>query len=161
MWQGNSVTLVPALNPMTRKLVDSLHVEAMVLSDEARSYFDSFGLEERMELAPTARVIFSCEALKVTTRLMHSVAWLLGHRARLVDRPLARTQVMALGRATPSDPVAISALPAEALRVIAASEDIYARIGRLEASLSRPSLPLLNPAAHLQQRLQQSLEAWR
>jgi regulator of CtrA degradation len=154
------VNRVTALNPMTRKLIDSLHVEAMVLSDEARSYFDGFGLEERMELAPTARVIFSCEALKVTTRLMHSVAWLLGHRARQIDRPLARTQVMALGRATPSDPVSISGLPVEARRVIEASEDIYARIGRLEASLGEPDRPLPNPAFRLQQRLKQSLEAW-
>jgi regulator of CtrA degradation len=155
------VTLVPALNPMTRKLIDSLHVEAMVLSDEARSYFDSFDLADRMELAPTARVIFSCEALKVTTRLMHSVAWLLGHRARQVDRPLARTQVMALGRATPSDPISIIGLPAEARRVIAASEDIYARIGRLEASLGEPDLPVPNPAFHLQQRVKRSVEGWR
>ncbi len=152
---------VPALNAMTRKLIDSLHVEAMVLSDEARSYFDGFGLADRIELAPTARVIFSCEALKVTTRLMHSVAWLLGHRTRLGERSLGRTQLMALGRATPSDPVSISALPVEAQRVIAASEDLYARIGRLEASLAEPDLPTPNPAFHLQQRVQQSVESWR
>ena len=66
---------------LTPKLVDALYVEAMVLADEARSYFDTIGRDDRLSLDPIDRVGFSCESLKVTTRLMHVIAWLLTQRA--------------------------------------------------------------------------------
>ena len=66
---------------LTPRLVDSLYTEAMLLADEARAYFDRHGREERESLDPLLRVGFSCESLKVTTRLMHVVAWLLTQRA--------------------------------------------------------------------------------
>ncbi|RYG75678.1 MAG: DUF1465 family protein, partial [Alphaproteobacteria bacterium] len=64
-----------------RKLIDSLYIEAMLLADEARGYFDEIGREERDALEALNRVAFSCESLKVTTRLMHIIAWLLTQRA--------------------------------------------------------------------------------
>ena len=66
---------------LTPKLIDGLYVEAMVLADEARSYFDTLGRDDRLALDPLDRVGFSCESLKVTTRLMHVIAWLLTQRA--------------------------------------------------------------------------------
>ena len=66
---------------LTPKLVDSLYVEAMLLADEARSYFDACGRDDRLSLDPVDRVGFSCESLKVTTRLMHIIAWLLTQKA--------------------------------------------------------------------------------
>ena len=74
---GNSTTE----GQLTPKLVDGLYVEAMVLADEARSYFDTGGRDDRLALDPLDRVGFSCESLKVTTRLMHVIAWLLTQRA--------------------------------------------------------------------------------
>ena len=70
-----------ARSQLTPKLVDSLYVEAMVLADEARSYFDVQAEEDREQLEPLARVGFACESLRVTTRLMHVIAWLLTQRA--------------------------------------------------------------------------------
>ena len=70
--------------PTTRlheRLIDTFYVDAMLLADEARSYFDEGGRIERESLAPMTRVAFSCESLKVTTRLMHVIAWLLTQRA--------------------------------------------------------------------------------
>ena len=64
---------------VTAKVIDALYVEAMVLADDARAYFDTFSREDRDALGPVLRVAFSCESLKVTTRLMHIIAWLLGH----------------------------------------------------------------------------------
>src|SRR5207237_4604280 len=66
---------------ITSRLIDSLYTEAMLLADEARSYFDDAGRDERQTLEPFARVGFACESLKVTTRIMHIVAWLLTQRA--------------------------------------------------------------------------------
>src|ERR1700761_9232681 len=72
-WQAAPMIHAPlALN---RKLVDSLYVEAMLLADEARSYFDVNGRAERDALPALYRIGFSCEALRVTTRLMHIIAW--------------------------------------------------------------------------------------
>lgn len=142
---------------MTRKLIDSLHVEAMVLSDEARSYFDGFGLADRMQLSPLTRVIFSCEALKVTTRLMHSVAWLLSHRAQMGAAEERHHRLTSLGQATPTDTSSLMDLPEEAQRLITASIDLYARIVRLEFSLNEPPATAANPAFRLQQRLEHSL----
>ena len=59
------------------KLIDSLYTEAMVLADEARSYFDRYGKEERDRLDAILRVGLSCESLKVSTRRMQVIAWLL------------------------------------------------------------------------------------
>src|SRR5690349_25176241 len=66
---------------ISTRLINSLYTEAMLLADEARSYFDDAGREDRAMLEPFARVGFACESLKVTTRIMHIVAWLLTQRA--------------------------------------------------------------------------------
>src|SRR3546814_3979621 len=66
---------------MSLKLLDSLYVEAMVMADEARAYFDQQGDRDREEMDIMLRVSFSCESLKVTSRLMHVIAWLLTQRA--------------------------------------------------------------------------------
>ncbi|MCA1654665.1 MAG: DUF1465 family protein, partial [Sphingomicrobium sp.] len=66
---------------ITPRLIDALYTEAMLLADEARGYFDDAGRDDRLTLEPFARVGFACESLKVTTRIMHIVAWLLTQRA--------------------------------------------------------------------------------
>ena len=53
----------------------------MLLADEARGYFDDAGRGDRDSLDALGRVVFSCESMKVTTRLMHVIAWLLTQRA--------------------------------------------------------------------------------
>jgi regulator of CtrA degradation len=135
--------------PLSRKVIDSLHVEAMVLADEARSYFDGTGLGDRADLDPMTRVIFSCEALKVTTRLMHSVAWLLSQRAYFSgeqSRPVSAAQ---LGKASRTDPSARAVLPPEALRIIDVSEEIYARIERIDVGQRSADHPMPSPALQL------------
>ncbi|MBC7985421.1 MAG: DUF1465 family protein, partial [Sphingomonadaceae bacterium] len=68
-------------NRLARRLIDDLYVEAMVLADEARAYFDDHGNVERDALAPARRVDYAVESLKATTRIMHVIAWLLARRA--------------------------------------------------------------------------------
>ncbi len=114
----------------TRAVIDSLHVEAMVLADEARFYFESEGLAERSKLTPMERVIFSCESLKVTTRLMHSVAWLIAQRSSEPNRRNPR-----LGKAAKSDLTGLIALPFDAQHIITTSEELYDRIARLDEQM--------------------------
>ena len=124
-----------ARSRMTPRLIDSLYVEAMVLADEARAYFDRNGRDDRMGLEPIVRVGFSCESLKVTTRLMHIIAWLLTQRAveaGELTEAQARGPARRLGDAAESDPDILDQLPEGALQLIRSSRDLYARVRRLE-----------------------------
>jgi regulator of CtrA degradation len=144
---------------ITSRLIDSLYTEAMLLADEARSYFDDAGRDERATLEPFARVGFACESLKVTTRIMHIVAWLLTQRAiesgeiptREGRRPDRR-----LGHAQDSDPVVVGTLPPSAQRLINSSADLYARVKRLDEGGLETEAPQ-SPARALMGRLERGL----
>jgi regulator of CtrA degradation len=144
---------------LTPRLVDSLYTEAMLLADEARAYFDRHGRDEREALDPLLRVGFSCESLKVTTRLMHVVAWLLTQRAveaGEISRTQARKPTRRLGDAPESDPALLAKLPPAALALVEASRDLYARVERLDAG-AQSEQPQPSPARSLLSRLERSL----
>ena len=142
---------------LTPKLIDGLYVEAMVLADEARSYFDTGGRDDRLALDPLDRVGFSCESLKVTTRLMHVIAWLLTQRA-VAAGELSRSQAgMAerrLGAAADTDLVLLARLPENAVELIRASEELYGRVSRLDRGSFAEDAG--SPARSLLGRLQRS-----
>jgi regulator of CtrA degradation len=144
---------------ITSRLVDSLYTEAMLLADEARSYFDDAGRDERSTLEPFARVGFACESLKVTTRIMHIVAWLLTQRAiESGEIPMreGRRPERRLGHAQESDPVVIATLPPSARKLINASADLYARVKRLDEGGFVTEVPQ-SPARALMGRLERGL----
>jgi regulator of CtrA degradation len=144
---------------ITPRLVDSLYTEAMLLADEARAYFDDAGRDERATLEPFARVGFACESLKVTTRIMHIVAWLLTQRAiesgeiptREGRRPERR-----LGNAQDSDAAVVATLPPSAQKLISSSADLYARVKRLDEGGLDTEVPQ-SPARALMGRLERGL----
>lgn len=144
---------------ITPRLVDSFYTEAMLLADEARAYFDDAGRDDRSNLDPFVRVSFACESLKVTTRIMHIVAWLVTQRAiesgeipyREGRRPERR-----LGHAQESDPAVVERLPESAQRLISASTDLYARVKRLDDG-SAADEPAPSPARALMGRLERGL----
>jgi regulator of CtrA degradation len=133
---------------LTPKLVDALYTEAMILADEARSYFDRDPLSGGF--APEVSVAFSCESLKVTTRLMHSIAWLLNQkalRAGELSESEATSDVRDLGYAPASDDFQLGRFPEEAQLLIRASEDLYFRLQRISTSMRR--LPVDAPVPHM------------
>lgn len=143
---------------LTPKLIGSLYTEAMVLADEARSYFDRHGRNERDALDPILRVGFSCESLKVTTRLMHIIAWLLTQRAveaGELSALQARRPARRLGEAPESDEAVLAKLPGSARALIDASRDLYARVQRLD-EIEPGSDPQASPARSLLSRLERS-----
>ena len=153
--------MAPIESRITPRLVDSLYSEALLLADEARAYFDQAGREEQRALDPFARVGFACESLKVTTRIMHIVAWLLTQRAiesgELQGAGGSRPE-RRLGRANDSDDELVARLPETARRLIAASIDLYARVSRLDEGQTAGDAPL-SPARALMGRLERDLRA--
>ncbi len=138
------------------RLVSALYVEAMLLADEARGYFDEFGREERDTLTPLIRVTFSCESLKVTTRLMHIIAWLLTWRAveaGEIDVCEAGRPERRLGDAPASEAGVLEALPERARAIVQASIDLYERVARLDTGMALPDMPVASPARELLGRL--------
>lgn len=141
---------------ITPRLVDQLYTEAMLLADEARGYFDDAGRDDRQELEPFARVGFACESLKVTTRIMHIVAWLLTQRAVETgelttiegQRPERR-----LGNANDSDEKVVNLLPPQAQSLIRQSIDLYERVRRLDEGQVMTE-PAPSPARALMGRLE-------
>ncbi len=144
---------------ITPRLVDSLYTEAMLLADEARAYFDEEGRGERATLPPFVRVGFACESLKVTTRIMHIVAWLLTQKAvesGEIMSPEGRRPERRLGKASDSDAAVVEQLPDSAQRLVNASVDLYARIKRLDEGQMLDE-PVASPARALMGRLERDL----
>ncbi len=143
---------------LTPKLIDSLYVEAMVLADEARAYFEATGRDDRLTMESIDRVGFSCESLKVTTRLMHIIAWLLTQRAVLageISQDQALETERRLGDAPLTDQPLLERLPESAVGLIRSSEELYERVRRLDRGHFAGSAP--SPARTLLSRLQRSL----
>jgi len=143
---------------LTPKLIGSLYTEAMVLADEARSYFDRLGKEERDQLDPILRVGFACESLKVTTRLMHIIAWLLTQRAVEAGElsPLeARRPARRLGDSPESDEAVVARLPQAARTLIESSRDLFSRVQRLDEGAAEGEAPA-SPARSLLSRLERA-----
>ena len=133
---------------LTPKLLDALYTEAMLLADEARSYFDRDQLAGN--LSPEISVAFSCESLKVTTRLMHSIAWLLSQkavRAGELSQNDADGDTRDLGYAPASDSFQTSRFSQEAQLLIAASEDLYFRLQRISGKMRDQNVVTSEPLA--------------
>ena len=149
---------VPWKTMLAKRLIDGLYLEAMVLADEVRGYFDEVGREARDALSPMDRVVFSCESLKVTTRLMHVIAWLLTQRAVEVGELTvegAREPLRRLGGAVETDDVTLDRLPPQAREYVEASIDLHRRVARIELGIDE-TMPAASPARQLQNRLQRA-----
>ncbi|MEO6152060.1 MAG: DUF1465 family protein [Croceibacterium sp.] len=85
-------------------IIEALYSEALLLADEARAAFDQSSAERRTGVdEDLARIALSCEALRTTTRMMHSIAWLLNQRAHLAGE-LTQFQLRRHGRLPPAQP---------------------------------------------------------
>jgi regulator of CtrA degradation len=137
-----------ASHEITPKLVDGLYTEAMILADEARSYFDS---DRARGISPAEiAVAFSCESLKVTTRLMHVIAWLLNQKAIRAGEIDTANGLEELGYAPATDSYWVDDLPAEARAIILSSEDLYYRVQRVSESVQREADDIPAPLAMIE-----------
>jgi regulator of CtrA degradation len=121
------------INP---RIIEGLYCEALVLSDEVRAAFDLSGrIDSKGIDEDEAQIALSCEALRTTTRMMHSLAWLLNHRAFFMGE-LSEFQLRRHGKLTafPSaDPDRVALLGPAVRELIRATERLHARLMRLDS----------------------------
>ena len=153
------VAIMPGTQPTVRihrHLIDSIYTEAMLLADEARAYFDQVGREERHVLDPMTRVAFSCESLKVTTRLMHIIAWLLTQRAVMAGELGERDALdpsRRLGTAPQSDMDAVERMPETARKLVLASMELHRRVAIHDSAQAGEFSGARSPARAMMDRL--------
>lgn len=140
---------------LRRAVVDELFAETLALAEDARACFEQAPEADGAMPDPVTMIGLSCEWMKTTARLMQVIAWLLTQRAVLageLSEAEARAADRALGDAVPSDPVLRARLPDHARLLIVASEQIFARAARYQASFDRTD-PGDGPARALQAKL--------
>lgn len=118
----------------TRQIIEDLYGQALVLADEVRAAFDSRNPGAELGLDESARVALSVEGLRTTTRLMHSLAWLLNQRAYLAGE-LSDVQVREQGRLPserPPIPGMFKQLDPETQALVRQSIELYERMERLD-----------------------------
>jgi regulator of CtrA degradation len=147
------------INP---RIVEGLYCEALVLSDEVRLAFTLSGrLEAMADGEDAAKVALSCEALRTTTRMMHSVAWLLNHRA-FFNGELSAFQLHRYGKLAQfpeSDPQRLALLDHETRELIRATERFHARLKRIDASWRERDPAAPSAITALRERLTRSAGA--
>lgn len=174
-------SVTEASGTLTRTLLSSLYAEALLLADEARAWFDHAmgaggsalkpgeAMAEDLDQGlftwagrhdPSLRIALSCESLRLTTRLMHIIAWLLFQRAidaDEVEASAARDERNRLGPSPVSDMTLRPALPPEAQRLIENSERLYARVAVFDAALDGIDDDQAHPVRAMMGRLQSAL----
>jgi regulator of CtrA degradation len=142
-----------SINP---RIIEALYCEALVLSDEVR---DAFALSGRFDdigqHEDLARVALSCEGLRTTTRMMHSIAWLLNHRAYFKGE-LSEFQLRRHGRLScnlkGTDPDNLPLLNAQTRALIAETERFYERLQRLDGEWRQSKLASPTAIERLRER---------
>jgi regulator of CtrA degradation len=145
---------------LSRKVIEALMIEALLLNDEVRSYFEGRGREDRFTLDPLGQVNHSAESLKATTRLMHITAWLMSRRTRAEqDAGVLKAKPARLGRVESSADQMILVLPEEAMRLVRATLDLYDRVGRLDRQTATFETSAQSPSQFMRRAIEQRLAA--
>ncbi len=141
--EGPSGALARADGRLIRRLFD----EAMDLIATASDYLDGPGRAQSHALAPSVGLVYAGESMRLTTRLMQVMAWLLAQRAVHDGEMALETAVgpdyrlgaqrICLGPATGD----VAGLPPALVVLLDQSEALYRRIARLERLLQGAPLP--------------------
>lgn len=130
----------------------SLFNGGMALVEETATYLDGPGREESKKLGPTAKLDYSTESMRTTVRLMKCASWLLLHRA------VKEGEVTLVQAADQKKKVKVTdvraqiigdraSLPATMQELINRSEQLEAKIQRLDSALHGTSDAELAPNA--------------
>lgn len=142
-----------SINP---RIIEGLYCEALVLADEVRATFALSGRTDAVSAEEDeARVALSCEALRTTTRMMHSLAWLLNHRAHFAGQ-LSEFQLRRFGKLSDfpeAEPQRLALLDGPVRELIQATERFHARLKRIDSGWREHDAGLPSAISRLRERL--------
>ncbi|MDG5750125.1 DUF1465 family protein [Qipengyuania sp. XHP0211] len=143
---------------INHEIIEDLYSEALLLADDARAVFDLRIGEKGDNASDSLKIALSIEGLRTTTRVMHVLAWLLNQRAYLAGElsaaQLARHNELPEERS--ADPANLEALEPETRALIRESEDLHARVARLDREMRRAEQQAEAPVQAMQDRLAQA-----
>jgi len=132
------------LSDSTVTFFDSTFEEALALTREARDYLTHAEPREREHLTPNDRMLASCEAMRLTSRLTQVMAWLLVQKAvhaGEMTREEARAPEFRLaGKSVCEDtrPPVEGQLQPRLAELLDRSLSLYRRVARLDALQDPP-----------------------
>jgi len=149
----------PAAIRTRRPLLAALYTDAMVLADDTRACIEQPDQDDDDALDPVTRVLLSCEQLRMTTRLMTVLAWLLAWRA--VDAGEMDGAVPPRLDAVPlPDAAAIGRFSDRTRMLIDGGVALHRRATFLDAAIvaaATTTVPMVSPALAIQRRLAAAL----
>jgi len=134
----------PDLPDTTVTFFDSTFEEALALTREARDYLTHGETRERERMTPNDRMLASCEAMRLTSRLTQVMAWLLVQKAvhaGEMTREEARAEEFRLAGKSVCDetrPPVEGSLQPRLADLLDRSHRLYQRVARLDALQDPP-----------------------
>jgi len=114
--------------------------DGMALVEETATYLDGPGRQQSKKLERAASLAYATESMRLTTRLMQLASWLLLHRAvkegemSLAQASKEKSKVK-LAASDTHDPNNIELLPVALRTLIERSQNLYAKVRRLDATI--------------------------
>lgn len=124
-------------------MVDQLYNQAIAMADESRTYFAQHSKTDRHELGAIDRVLYTAESLRISTRLMHVISWVMIRKAvangeiTAEEALSSRHQLDDLELCRGSDPRDLRRMPRAVVILSHQSLTIYQRALRLQDQLLR------------------------
>ena len=121
--------------------LNGTYEEALSLAREARDYLAFQESNDRAQLPPRARMVASCESMRVTARLTQVIAWLLVQRAvqagEMTREQAAEPKFRLAGHdvCTTDEPVEDQPLPPRLNELMQQSLGLYERVSRLDSMM--------------------------
>lgn len=144
--------------PLDGVFLDKSYAEAMDLVHEAARYLEGEGKAARDALPDPLRAVFTGESLRMTTRLMQAVAWLMTQRAAANGEITAAEALDPAQRLSGREiclapPLSGSEdLPERLREMLQESRRIYERIARIEERMLAAA-PAENPVHEMLNRI--------
>ena len=112
--------------------------EALSLADQALDYFSANGDRDRRRLPPRMQAVYTAESLRISSRLMHVIAWVLVQRA-VEEGEISPEEACEPDRRLGGQDVclprrkgAVDALPDAVREMLTTSQRLYCQAQRLE-----------------------------
>ncbi|MDP1670871.1 MAG: DUF1465 family protein [Alphaproteobacteria bacterium] len=118
-----------------------IYDESMTMVREAADYLELEGVIERQQLSQKLGIVYACESMRLTTRLMQVSAWLLAMRA-VRQGELKGGEIAERGFRLGAREVCVGGpvrgaglLPVRLINLLEASKRLYERVARLDKLL--------------------------